>query len=312
MDYGTLLREGHLLLTDGALETLLIFEMGVATDGPVEAAGLVRDEAGRRALEAVYRGYLEVGRKHDLPIQIGTPTFRAGRDRAGEDLERLNRRCADLHHRLRDECGAYGRKVYLAGVIGPAGDAYRPEEALAPDEAVAYHRPQAKALAAAGVDLLFAPTFPSAGEALGVARALGETGLPYVVSFVLGQDGRILDGTPLGEAFARIDAGTDPRPVGYTLSCIHHDLARRALEADPEAVGRLLGLKANTSRRPTMELVALGRLDPEEPQGFADGMWGLHRDFGLQVLGGCCGTDARHMEALAARMAHPAGCPTIT
>lgn len=306
MDYATLLRGGHLLLTDGGLETRLIFEMGVRIESPVEAAALVRDEAGREALATVYRSYLEVGRERDLPIQIGTPTFRAGRDRAGTDLERLNRRCADLLHRLRDDCGPYGRNVHLAGVIGPAGDAYRPEEALGPGEALDYHRFQARALAAAGVDLLFAPTFPSAREALGAARAMGETGLPFVVSFVLGRDGRVLDGTPLSQAFAEIDAGTDPLPVGYMLSCIHHDLARQALEADAEARGRLLGLKANTSSRPTTELVTLGRLDPEDPEAFADGAWGLHRDFGLQVLGGCCGTDATHMDALAGRMA---GCP---
>lgn len=306
MDYATLMDEGHLLLTDGGIETLLIFERGVRLDTPVEAAGLVLDEPGRKALEEVYRDYLQVGARHGIPMQVGTPTFRAGGDRAGAQVERLNRRCVDLLHRVRDECGPYARKVHLAGVLGPAGDAYRPEEALPPDAALAWHRPQAHALAAAGVDLLFAPTFPSAREALGVARAMAETGLPFVVSFVLGGDGRILDGTPLSQAFAAIDAGTDPRPVGYALSCIHHDLARRALQADPEARGRLLGLKANTSRRTTRELVALGRLDPEDPEAFAEGLWGLHRDFGLRMLGGCCGTDASHVAALATRMA---ACP---
>lgn len=305
MDYRALLKERSLLLTDGGIETLLIFERGIRLDTPVEAAGLVAEPAGRTALETLYRDYLQVGARTGLPMQVGTPTFRAGGERAGAEVERLNRRCVDLLHRLRDECGPYARDVHLAGVLGPAGDAYRPEEALLPDAALAWHRPQARALAAAGVDLIFAPTFPSAREALGAARAMAETGLPYVVSFVLGGDGRILDGTPLSQAFAEIDAGTDPLPAGYALSCIHHDLARRALEADPDARERLLGLKANTSRRTTMELVALGRLDPEEPEAFAEGMWGLHRDFGLRMLGGCCGTDASHIAALAARMA---GC----
>ena len=175
-------------------------------------ARLVEDERGREALEGIYRQYLDVGRRHDIPMQVGTPTFRAGPERlsrAGlsgpDDLIRVNGECVRLLARLREGLGDYGAKVFIAGVVGPKGDAYRPEEAPGEEEAHAYHRAQAGVLAGAGVDLLYAPTFPAAAEALGVAGAMAETGLPYIVSPIIDGRGRLLDGTPLAEVIARID-----------------------------------------------------------------------------------------------------------
>jgi len=298
-DAASLLGGDALILTDGGIETRLMFELGVALPEPLGSAGLV----GTDALRDVYASYIAAARAHGLPVIIGTPTFRAGAryaEAAGDDVREVNAAAVRHHQALRDAAGP-GPPVLIAGVLGPYGDAYTPEQA--PDAAFAerYHAAQATALADAGVDFLFAPTFPAVDEALGCVRAMTATGLPAVVSYVLGRDGRVLDGTTLADAVTRIDADADPPPLYHSLSCIHADVAARALDGVP--AGRVLECKANGSALTPAELVALDHLESDPPQTFAADMWRLHTEYGLRVLGGCCGTDERHMQALGALMA---------
>jgi S-methylmethionine-dependent homocysteine/selenocysteine methylase len=273
----------------------------------------VDDRRGRAALETLYLRYLDVGRRHGLPMQVGTPTFRAGPQRlrrAGysdpDDVRRVNGDCFRLLGGLREGLGDYGVKVYIAGVIGPKGDCYKPDVAPGTEEATHYHRVQAEALAEAGADLLVATTFPAASEALGVVRAMARTGVPYVVSVVIKADGSLLDGTPLAEVIERIDGSATPRPAYYAVNCVHPSVLREALRSDERlrrlADGRLLGFKANASRRPPKELEKLDHLESETPERLADEIVSLRDEFGLKVLGGCCGTDDRHIAALADRL----------
>lgn len=219
-------------------------------------------------------------------------------------MRRLNASAAAMHCGIRESFNPH--PVYVAGVVGPSGDAYTPGEALPAREAREYHAVQIGALAKSGVDFLYAPTFPAVEEALGVSAAMAESSLPHVVSFVLGRDGRVLDGTPLHAAIERIDA--EAPPLFYSISCVHTSVVARALreEAASKFVGhRLLELKANASALRTEELVKLDHLEGDDPERFASGMCEIHREFGLRVLGGCCGTDDRHIRALAARMSDP-------
>lgn len=299
-DLRALLAAGRTVLTDGAVETRIMFETNVELPAHVEVAGLV----GTPELRAVYADYVEAAREQGLPLIIGTPTFRAGERyarAAGEDVVGLNAAAGAHHRELVTRSGYDG--IIVAGVIGPYGDAYTPEEALDAAHAERYHAIQARALAG-GVDLLYAATFPEVGEALGAARALGTTGLPYVISFVLDRDGRVLDGTQLADAVARIDSGTDPAPLFFSLSCVHPTVADRALAR--VTPGRLLECKANASPLTPAELVGLDHIEADDPARFAADMWGLHERHGLPVLGGCCGTDARHIRALGALMASAA------
>jgi homocysteine S-methyltransferase len=210
-----------------------------------------------------------------------------------------------MHREIRGNSN-YG-PVYIAGVIGPNGDAYLPEEALSARQAHEYHGLQAEALAQSGVDFLYAPTFPKVEEALGAAMAMGDTDLPYVVSFVLERDGRVLDGTPLHEAIERIDAAASPAPLFYSISCVHPSIAAKALRDEAMfsdlVATRLNEFKANASLLSPAELVQLDHPEGDDPERFAAEMREIHEDFGLRVLGGCCGTDDRHMRALADRMA---------
>lgn len=195
--------------------------------------------------------------------------------------------------------------AFIAGVIGPSGDAYQPGESLPAREAREYHSLQAGALARSGVDFLYAPTFPAVEEALGATMAMAATGLASVVSFVLDGDGRVLDGTPLHAAIERIDA--EAPPLFYSIGCVQPSVAARALRNGQMfsnlVARRLVEFKANASALSTEELVRLDHPEGDNPEHFAAGMWEIHEEFGLRILGGCCGTDDRHIRALATRMA---------
>lgn len=298
-DAAALLTGGALVLTDGGIETRLVYEMGVELPEPLQSAALV----GADALRELYVSYVEAARAHGLPVILGTPTFRAGAryaEAAGADVGEVNAAAVRHHLAIRAAAGD-GPPILVAGVLGPQRDAYTPSETPGPQEAERYHAIQARALAAAGPDLLFAPTFPAVGEAIGCVRAMTATGLPAVISWVLDGDGRVLDGTPLADAIARVDAACDPAPLYHSLSCVHPTVAERALAG--VAPGRVLECKANGSSLTPAELVALDHLEGDDPDTFAAEMWRLHTTHGLRILGGCCGTDARHMRALGALMA---------
>ena len=298
-----------MILTDGGIETRIMFETDIPLPPCVQVVSLVTDPTGEPVLRRIYESYVEAARSFDLPVIIGTPTFRASLNyvrQAGlgeEEVRRLNADAVAMHKGIRDRSDHH--PVYIAGVIGPSGEAYRPEESLPAKEARRYHSLQAEALARSGVDFLYAPTFPAVEEALGAAMAMGSTGLPYVVSFVLERDGRVLDGTTLHAAIERIDA--EAPPLFYSISCVHPSIAATALRGEAVFSGlgarRLIEFKANASPLSPEELVQLDHPEGDDPELFATEMWSLQEDFGLRILGGCCGTDDRHMRALAARMA---------
>jgi homocysteine S-methyltransferase len=308
-DFAAAVARHEPILTDGGIETRVMFETGYEMDPHVQVAAMVDDDEGRGILESVYRGYVAAAKERGLPVVIGTPTFRAsanfvraaGRDDG--DVERLNRDAAELLWAIRESCRH--EAVFIAGVIGPSGDAYTPDDASDADAATEYHRRQAAELAISGVDFLFAATFPAVAEGVGAAGAMADANLPYVISWVLDGEGAVLDGTPLADAIRRVDAVAPP-PLMHSISCVHPTVAAAAVErlrADaPELVERLGELKANGSPLPTAELIELDHPEADDPEKFAADMAALLDPNGLHVLGGCCGTTDAHMRALAARL----------
>ena len=289
------------VLTDGGIETRIMFETSTTMDPDVGVAGLLGDPEGEQALRAIFGSYVDAAAATGLPLVIGTPTFRASADytrRAGlggiETVRRLNTAAVAFHRQLLAE--RLGPPVWIAGVLGPAGDAYQPAQAPSASAAAEYHRPQIDALAEAGADFLFAATLPAVGEAVGAARAMARTGLPYVVSWVLDADGRVLDGTPLAEAIRRVD--DEAAPTYFSLSCIHPAVAARALAACGEAGRRIREVKANGSALSPAELVALDHAASDPPAEFAAAMDDLRRTYDVPVVGGCCGTTDAHIRVL--------------
>jgi homocysteine S-methyltransferase len=240
-----------------------------------------------------------------------TPTWRANAERVARagygDVRAINRDGVRFLNDIRNTYGSYASKLWIGGLMACRGDAYKPEQALPTKEAQRFHTPQVRALAQAGADLIVGSTLPALAEAMGMARAMAESGLPYVISFVIRPTGTLLDATPLHQAIAQIDASTCPRPTAYMVNCVHPSVLEQALHCERDHAAlireRLLGLQANTSARPPEELDGSACLDSQDPDAFASEMMRLHADHGLRALGGCCGTDERHITRIAQRRA---------
>jgi S-methylmethionine-dependent homocysteine/selenocysteine methylase len=189
------------------------------------------------------------------------------------------------------------------------GDAYRPQEALSQTDAKSFHQYQAHALAQANVDFILAATLPAVSEALGLAEALSDCGVPYILSFVIRDDGAVLDGTPLHKAVERIDSSADPKPLCYSVNCVHPSVFKQGIGEEinrcESIKNRVLGFQANTSSKSPEELDGLDYLDTTAPAEFGESMLALHQNFGIQILGGCCGTDHRHIEEIAYQICNP-------
>ena len=169
---------------------------------------------------------------------------------------------------------------------------------------------QIDALADAPIDLVSALTITSVGEAIGITRAAMRARLPVVISFTTETDGRLPTGDTLEHAIRAVDIETGYGPDYYMINCAHPSHFGPALATiDPDVIRRLRGIRANASRRSHAELDGLDEPDREDPKRLADEYRLLTDRFErLTVLGGCCGTDLRHIEAIAAacgqRVAH--------
>ncbi|MEW6758201.1 MAG: homocysteine S-methyltransferase family protein [Acidobacteriota bacterium] len=300
------------ILLEGAVVERLRRDPAVRLDPHVVHAGLVLSAAGRLALGRIYEEYLAIGREAGVPLILLTPTWRSNPERlraAGLEDSDVNGKGVRFLRDLRGACGPYGDRVLILGLMGSRGDAYRPEEGLPAEEAEVFHGSQAEALARAGVDGFQAATQCTLPEALGLCRALARTGRPYVASYVVRPTGHLLDGTPLEEAVDRVDQETPTPPLLHMLNCVHARNAAAALWAAEARVGgaglrnRLQGIQANTSPLSPEELDGRPELDAESPESFGAGLLDLHRRFGLRLLGGCCGSDGRHLRALVHAMA---------
>lgn len=298
------------ILGEGAVIERLRRNSGLELDPYLVNSAFIYEGPKRAALETICRQYLDIGRDTGLPLLMSTPTWRASRERidaaglAGRDVNGDNVRYLEG---LRSSYGECAEKVVICGLMSCRGDAYAPAEALAVNEALKFHAWQAGKLADAGVDFLLAATLPALSEATGLALAMAATGMPYVVSFVVRPTGTLLDGTPLKEAVAVIDALAAPRPLAYLINCTHALFARAALSheanSSPVVRQRIIGLLANTAPLSPEDLNDSTTLVEEDPQRFGRALAELHREMGLKILGGCCGTDDRHIRALAAQLA---------
>jgi S-methylmethionine-dependent homocysteine/selenocysteine methylase len=297
---------GQLILTDGGLETALIFHQRVELEH-FAAFPLLDAPAGRAHLRAYFAPFLALAAEHEAGFQLDTPTWRANRDwgaRLGYDPAELHRvnRDAVAFARALAATEAPGVPVRVNGVAGPRGDGYVVAERMDADDARDYHGPQVTAFADAGADVVTALTMTYPQEAIGVARAAAEAGVASIISFTVETDGRLPDGSPLPDAIAAVDEATGGAPEAYMINCAHPTHVDRALESDDGAWrARVAGLRANASRLSHEELDAAEELDAGDPEDLARRYVGLREAFPeLTILGGCCGTDDRHVAAIAA------------
>jgi S-methylmethionine-dependent homocysteine/selenocysteine methylase len=284
------------------METALIFDYGLELPDFASFV-LLDDPEGAQALRSYYETFLDIARERGAGIVLDTPTWRANADwgeRLGyspEALADVNRRGVGLLEELRQD--AVGTELVISGCIGPRGDGYVVGETMTPEQADSYHEAQVTTFAGTTADLVSALTMTYVDEAIGIVRAAEKAGIPSVISFTLETDGRLPSGQALSEAVAEVDSETDGAAAYFMVNCAHpthfeHVLADGGLE-------RVRGLRANASSKSHAELDESEELDQGNPHELAEQYRDLRRLWPtLTVVGGCCGTDHRHVDEICA------------
>lgn len=259
-------------------------------------APLIYDDKGRAALSKLYQSYIDIAAEAELPFLMCTPTWRANKSRVFRSnvSHSINTDASSFMKAIRDLQGNSNLAIKIGGMMGCKNDCYLPDEGLSIADSERFHSWQVEQLADAGVDFLIAETLPNIAEATGIAKAMATTGLPYTISFVINRNGNVLDGTGLSEAIDFIDSNTSIKPLGYMVNCAYPSFL--SAESQPEELfARLIGCQANASSLDHCELDNSDALSVEEVSEWGDAMLGLNREYGIKILGGCCGTGREHL-----------------
>ena len=288
---------------DGGVETTLVFLEGFEL--PCFASfPLLEREDGRAALRRYFAPYLDIARRHGKGFVLDACTWRASPfwgAQLGYSRERLaeaNRRCIGFLEEIQGREEGPGRPVVISAPVGPGGDAYDGSRRLTAGEAEAYHSWQVGVLAETAADIVAGMTLAHVEEAIGLVQASRAVGMPVAVSFTVETDGRLPSGQPLGEAIEQVDAETGGAPAYFMINCAHptHFLP---VFAAPGPWQRILGIRANASAKSHAELDESDELDDGDPHGLAGEYLRIRERLPhLTVLGGCCGTDHRHVAAI--------------
>jgi S-methylmethionine-dependent homocysteine/selenocysteine methylase len=296
-------------LTDGGIETFLIFDEGL--DLPDFAAfTLLQSREGVTALSNYYLRYLRLAAQYKMGFVFETPTWRASSDwgnRLGysaADLAKINASAIALMVELKQEFGAASVPSLVSGCVGPRGDGYDPGDVMTVADAAAYHLPQVSAFREAGADLVTGITMTNTPEAIGLARAAQAAGVPVVISFTVETDGRLPTGQALDAAIEEVDSATAGRPVWYMINCAHPTHFRQQIDPAQAWTQRIGGIRANASCKSHAELDESIELDRGDPTELARRYGDLCDTFpGIRILGGCCGTDHQHIGEIAKTVA---------
>lgn len=265
----------------------------------LQHALLIYDQIGKTVLSELYNGYISVAQADDIPITISTPTWRANQERLSEAgiLSDVNADAVSFLNDVKAQLGPWGKKIAIGGLIGCKNDAYSPNEGLSKADSEKFHCWQIEKLFDAGPDFLIAATLPAVPEAAGIALAMEKTALPYIISFVINRQGCILDGTPLDVAFSEIDSSCSRPPLGYMINCAYPAFLNP--QSQPKAVlSRLIGYQANASSQDHSDLDGAENLQADDIDDWGDRMIELNKRYGVQILGGCCGTSAEHLKSM--------------
>lgn len=287
-------------LTDGGLETTLIFKMDIALNY-FAAFELLKNEEGRRALEDYYTPYLSLAEKYQLGFVIESPTWRSNADwgcKLGytrDELFALNKQSIRF---IRDLANGFSllQHVVVSGNIGPRGDGYRADFLMTAAQAKAYHLDQVKAFALADADMVTAATITYSDEAIGIVNAARSFGLPVVISFTVETDGKLPGGESLQQAVQKVDAETDQYAEHFMVNCAHPEHFMNEFVGDGDWKTRIGGIRANASMKSHAELDESDTLDAGDKCLLASGYAQLLTLLpSMKVIGGCCGTDSGHL-----------------
>ena len=298
--------QGGFFLTDGGIETTLIFLDG--QELPHFAAfHLLKTQSGEESLRKYFRTYAELARTHRSGLVLETATWRASGDwgdklgYTDDELAAANRKCVELLEDIRAEYETPETPIVISGCIGPRGDGYVPGDLMSEEQAENYHRFQVETFAGTAVDLVTAITMNYAEEAIGLARAARSAALPAVISFTVETDGRLPTGQSLADAITQVDDSTSAYPSYFMINCAHPTHFSSVVAGGGAWTSRIRGLRANASTMSHAQLNDAAELDAGNPEALGRDYAVLKRDKlkYLNVFGGCCGTDHRHVHQMA-------------
>jgi S-methylmethionine-dependent homocysteine/selenocysteine methylase len=294
-----LLKNNSLVLMEAAIVEPLRRCADIELHPRLVNAPLIYQQAGRKALRDLYQGYIDIALAAKTPFLMCTPTWRTNRERVSDTgaRESINIDAVHFLNELRESQTKGRENIRIGGLIGCKNDCYLPQEALSTAQAEEFHAWQIGQLKQGGVDFIIAETLPSVDEAVGIARAIERSGLPYFISFVISRDGRVLDGTALNTAVQLIDTNTRQRPLGFMVNCAYPSFLCAANQP-PVLFERLTGYLANASSLDHCDLDGAMELLGESVSDWGDAMLELHRTYGVKILGGCCGTSGEHLRYL--------------
>jgi len=295
---------GELFLADGGIETTLIFLEGLEVPH-FAAFHLLRDAKGAKALLGYFRGYARLAAELGTGLILESATWRASRDwgrklgYSGDELATANRRAIQMLEQVRRECDDTSVTAVISGCLGPRGDGYVPGSMMSAQEAEDYHGEQVRTFAGTSADMVCAMTMNYPDEAIGIARAARAAKMPVAIAFTVETDGRLPTGQTLSEAIEAVEEATSASPSYYMINCAHPTHFAHLFAEGGAFVDRIRGLRANASRMSHAELNESPTLDFGDPAELG-AEYGLLRKSSerLNIFGGCCGTDARHIEAI--------------
>ena len=296
--------EDKICITDGGMETDLVFHHQL--DLPYFAAyDLLRHQQGYETLVNYYKTYAELAQSYQLGLILETPTWRANADwgaKIGDSpqvLEKFNLQSVKLIEDIREQYGDEESPIVISGCIGPRGDGYRPSQIMTITEAKDYHSAQIATFAKSNADMIAAITLNYVEEAIGVTLAAQEYGLPVCISFTVEIDGKLPTGESLKQAIYAVDQATDHGPVYYMINCAHPTHFSHLFQTQDAWLHRVKGLRGNASCLSHAELNESETLDEGSPSQFGAELSDLNSlSPHITVLGGCCGTDYRHIEQI--------------
>jgi S-methylmethionine-dependent homocysteine/selenocysteine methylase len=289
---------------DGGLETTLTFLEGIEL--PCFAAfPLLLDTDGRRRLESYFEPFIRMALDRKVGFVLDTPTWRSNTDwgaKLGYSMEQLvdvNRRAVVWAIDLKGKFASPTTRIVVNGVVGPRGDGYRVDAKMTAEEARTYHNPQIETFHNAGAEMVSAITMNYVEEAIGIVKAAQASNIPVVISFTVETDGKLASGDTLGAAIETVERATGAAPAYYMVNCAHPTHFDDVLSDHASWTNRVRGLRANASTKSHAELDVATELDAGNPQELGQQYRELRRRLPqLSVLGGCCGTDHRHIVAI--------------
>jgi homocysteine S-methyltransferase len=287
------------ILMEGAIVEQLRHETSVVLHPTLIHAPLIYDRQGREELTALYRGYLEIALKANLPFLMCSPTWRTNFERVLNSgiATNINVDAVRFLQEIRNQYPHFRNMIKIGGMIGCKGDAYQPKEGLSCREAEAFHSWQISELVKAEPDFIIAETLPALEEARGIALAIEKTSIPGIISFVINREGCLLDHTPLADAISDIDGASRKKPLGYMVNCSWPAFLNTRNQ-DKSIFERLIGFLANASSLDHCVLDQSLILESDSITDWANTMLELNEKHHIKILGGCCGTSSEHLKSL--------------